>query len=174
MRHPVASRSFVCHHRIGIQSGHSFKFDLAFRQPLVPAVFSHKIRKFERAYRIGFADVLPDFSTNILCVQVSNTKTFSHLTRGRRGGQHQWGSTPRHRSLGRSFCRSVVFVRRSLPGKIPPYPPSPNAERTPIGEPNTHKEITRKYENVFVFAHIKTHPIPTCATHPESAGSCHA
>ncbi len=85
MRHPVASRSFVCHHRIGIQNGHSFKFDLAFRQPLVPAVFGHKIRKFERAYRIGFADALPDFSTDILFIQASNTKTFSHLMRGRGG-----------------------------------------------------------------------------------------
>ena len=91
MRHPVASHSFICRHRIGIQSGHSFKFDLAFRQPLVPAVFGHKIRKFERAYRIGFADVLPDFSTDILCVQVPNTKTFSHLMRGRGGGNINGG-----------------------------------------------------------------------------------
>ncbi len=91
MRHPVASHSFVRHHRIGIQSGHSFKFDLAFRQPLVPAVFGHKIRKFERAYRIGFADVLPDFSTDILCVQSSNTKTFSHLMIGQGGGNINGG-----------------------------------------------------------------------------------
>ena len=91
MRHPVASRSFVCRHRIGIQSGHSFKFDLAFRQPLVPAVFGHKIRKFERAYRIGFADVLPDFSTDILFVQVPNAKTFSYLMRGYGGGNINGG-----------------------------------------------------------------------------------
>ena len=173
MRHPVASHSFVCHHRIGIQSGHSFKFDLAFRHHWYQQFSVIKSATFERVYHIGFADVLPDFSTDILCVQVPNTKTFSHLMRGR-GGQHQWGSTHRHRSLGRSFCRSVAFVRRSLPGKTPPYLSSPNAERTPIWEPNIYKEITRKYENVFVFARIKTHPIPTCATRPESAGSCHA
>ena len=85
MRHPVASRSFVCHHRIGIQSGHSFKFDLAFRHHWYQQFSVIKSATFERAYHIGFADVLPDFSTDILCVQVPNAKTFSYLMRGRGG-----------------------------------------------------------------------------------------
>lgn len=85
MRHPVASRSFVCRHRIGIQSEHSFKFDLAFGSHWYQQFSVIKSATFERAYRIGFADVLPDFSTDILCVQAPNTKTFSYLMRGRGG-----------------------------------------------------------------------------------------
>ena len=59
-----------------------FYIDLAFGSHWYQQFSVIKSATFERAYRIGFADVLPDFSTDILFIQASNTKTFSHLMRG--------------------------------------------------------------------------------------------
>ena len=91
MRHPVASRSFVCRHRIGIQSGHSFRFDLAFGSHWYQQFSVIKSATFERVYHIGFADVLPDFSTDILCVQVRKCENVFVFDEGVGGGNINGG-----------------------------------------------------------------------------------
>ena len=130
-----------------------FYIDLAFWQPLAPAVFSHKIRKFERAYRIGFADVLPDFSTDILCVQVPNTKTFSHLMRGRGGGNINGGlllATVRWCvRFAVRWCSFGVRYRRKYPLLC--------HRRTPNEHPLGNKISIRKSRaNAKTFSYLRT------------------